>query len=74
MDGITIEMGDVKYPNIEVPLEGGDGNAAIIIARVARAIRYQYGDEAAQEFRDEAKASKSYDDLLQFVMRTVETS
>lgn len=64
---------DVKYPDIEVPLSGEDGNGAILISRVARAIRYQYGEAAADDFKNLAKASKSYDDLLQLIMGTVET-
>lgn len=74
MDGTIIIMSDIKYPDVEVPLSNEDGNAVIIISRVARAIKYQYGDEAVEDFKTEARKSKSYDELLQFIMGTVETS
>lgn len=64
---------DVRYPDVQVPLAGEEGNAVVLIARVARAIRYQYGEAAADDFKNLAKASKSYDDLLQLIMGTVET-
>ena len=63
---------DVKYPNVLVQLTGKDGNAFHIIGRVRAAMR-RAGIPAAEieAFSDEANASKSYDELLQFVMRTV---
>lgn len=60
-----------KY-DIEVELVGGDGNAFMIIGRVAKAVRREVSAEAADEFTQEATSCESYDDLLQLVMRTVE--
>ncbi len=62
------------YPDVHVQLSGEDGNAFGIIGRAAKAIRAVHGDDAAASFRDAATDSHSYDELLQFVMSTVEVS
>ena len=66
-------MSDIKYPDIEVELSGGDGNAMVIIARVSQAIRRAKGQAAASEFADEAM-SGDYDRVLQTAMRWVDVS
>lgn len=68
-------MGDtaVKYPDIHVQLIGQDGNAFSIIGRVASAIRRKHGAEAASTFTNEAMTNESYDDLLAYISRTVDT-
>lgn len=62
----------VKYPDLQVQLsQGVDGNAHVIVATVAKAIRREHGNEAAKEFTDAAWECSSYDGLLQLCMRTV---
>lgn len=65
-------MANPKYPNVRVQLSGEDGNAYAIIGMVAQALRRQVGNEAADEYREQALASESYDGLLQLTMQTVE--
>lgn len=64
----------VKYPDVHVQLSGRDGNAMLIIGRVAAALRQQVSGSAADEFAREAMDCDSYDELLAFVQRTVEVS
>jgi len=62
----------VRYPDIEVPLEGEDGNAFAIIGRVRKALRKaKVSQEEIDLFSTEAMAG-DYDNLLQTVMRWVE--
>ena len=63
---------DPKYPNVEVELTGQDGNVFNIIGRVRRELRRKVGPEEAAAFVKEATSQKSYDDVLQCVMRWVE--
>lgn len=62
-----------RYPNINVPLVGEDGNAFAILGRVSRAMRLA-GVPANERdaFVNEAKAG-DYDQLLATVMRWVNT-
>lgn len=62
------------YPNVEVELVGHDGNAFGIIGRVSKAIRQAHGAEASSAFSTQAMDCGSYDELLRFVMDTVEVS
>lgn len=64
---------NIKYPSITVELVGQDGNAFSILGRVQRAMRKAKvpPDEIAA-FMTEATGG-DYDNLLQVVMRTVET-
>lgn len=75
----------VKYPEIEAELVGGDGNAFAIIGGVSKAIKrqgvssgtFETQEEAyaaAAEYSKEAMESESYDALLQHAMRTVNVS
>ena len=64
---------EVKYPHVNVPLVGHDGNAFAIIGRVTRALRQANVPVAEIEaFRIEA-FNGDYDHLLQTVMKTVGT-
>lgn len=61
---------DPKYPDIEVELVGHDGNAFVVMGRVAKALRRTgHADEIA-EFQKECM-SDDYDHLLQTCMKWV---
>lgn len=64
---------DVKFPEIQVPLVGEDGNAFMIIGRVARALRRAGEAKAAEEFTEEAMKG-DYDHVLQTVLRYVDVT
>lgn len=54
----------MKYPDIEVRLVGGDGNAFIILGKVIRALKsHGIPQEEVNEFREQATAG-DYDHLL----------
>lgn len=61
------------YPEVTVRLSGEDGNVHHLIGLVARALRQAGHREAASEFTRDALRSTSYDDVLQLIMRTVDT-
>lgn len=72
---------EAKYPDIEVPMVGQDGNAFEIMSRVTSAMKEHVGPgevfetrqearQAAEEYREEAM-SGDYDNLLSVTMRTV---
>lgn len=61
-----------KYPNVHVKLVGTDGNANMLIAKVASAIRKSVGKAEATQFIKDAMDQKSYDALLVFMMETVD--
>lgn len=63
-----------RYPQVRVKLTGRDGNAHMIIGRVAVALRRKVGDSAADDFNVAAHTCGSYDEVLQLVMRTVRVS
>lgn len=58
----------VKYPNINIPLVGEDGNAFSILARVRTALRQNNLMGEWEAFHTEATAG-SYDNLLMTVMK-----
>lgn len=61
-----------KFPQVEVQLSGEDGNAFTIIAKVRAALREALvAPDEINRFQLEAIGSRSYDELLQYVMRTV---
>ena len=64
-------MADTTYP-VTVELVGTDGNAFALIGRVQKAIRREVGTEQATAFAAEAMEQGSYDELLRFIMQTVE--
>lgn len=61
-----------QYPAVRVKLTGTDGNAFAIIGRVHSALKKDISRVAADRFREKAFQCHSYDDLLQFVLSTVE--
>jgi hypothetical protein len=62
---------EVRYPEVEVPMIGEDGNALAIIGRVSKALgRAGVSPEEVEEFKNEAM-SGDYDELLQTVIRWV---
>lgn len=65
------EMAEVKYPNIEVKLIGGDGNAFAVLGKVSRALKNEGIDPA--DFMAEA-TSGDYDKLLATTMNWVSVS
>lgn len=62
-----------RFPDVEVQLVGLDGNAFAILGRVSDALRKAGAtSEEIDEFLAEAQ-SGDYDELLQTVMRWVDT-
>ena len=62
-----------RFPNINVPLVGEDGNAFAILGRVSKALnRGGATAKEVDEFIDEA-TSGDYDHLLATVQRWVDT-
>lgn len=61
-----------KYSDVSVDLSGVNGNAMAIMSVVSKGIRRVHGEEAAREYREAARASTSYDALIQHAMDTVE--
>lgn len=57
----------VKYPEVNVPLVGEDGNAFSILGRVKRIMRRAGIEDEWEEFHTEA-TSGDYDHLLMTVM------
>lgn len=63
---------DIKYPEINVPLVGEDGNAFSILGRVKRLMRRaDLPDSEWEAFHTEA-TSGDYNNLLMTVMRWFE--
>lgn len=60
-------MTDIKYPHINIPLVGEDGNAFSILGRVSRIMRRNGIHDKWNEFHAEA-TSGDYDNLLRTVM------
>lgn len=56
-----------KYPNINIPLVGEDGNAFSILGRVSRIMKRNSIHDQWDEFHTEA-TSGDYDNLLRTVM------
>ena len=64
----------VKYPNINIQLTGGDGNAFMVIGKVAKAMRQaKIPKEEITSFQQEAM-SGDYDHLLATAMKWVNVS
>lgn len=64
----------ITYPDVEVRLTGTDGNVFSVLGKVKSAISKKHGADAGEEFLDKAQGLGSYDEVLQFVMQTVEVS
>jgi hypothetical protein len=58
---------EVKYPEVNVPLVGEDGNAFSILGRVSRIMKRNGIHDKWDEFQTEA-TSGDYDNLLRTVM------
>jgi hypothetical protein len=65
-------MSTPTYPGLTVKLTGTDGNAFALIGVVRKSILRAHGSANADEFAKKALACKSYDELLAFLMETVE--
>lgn len=65
---------DVKFPDVEVTLSGADGNAFVLLGLCKKAIQQEHGSDAAKRWLDRAQESESYDDLLRFMMSTLDVS
>lgn len=61
-------MSEVKYPEINIPLVGEDGNAFSVLGRVMRVMKRKGMYAEWEEFHTEA-TSGNYDHLLLTVMR-----
>ncbi len=61
-----------KYPDVIVQLSGEDGNVFFIVGRVMKALRLAGHKEAADALPAQARACKSYDEVLQMVMGLVD--
>jgi hypothetical protein len=70
----TPAAGRPTHPHVQVRLTGSDGNAYAIIAKVAAALRREVDADAAATFTTAAFACRSYDELLQLAMTTVEVT
>lgn len=69
-----MDISEIRYPEVNVPLVGQDGNAFMIIGAVTRALRQAGASyEEQDEFRNEAM-SGDYNHLLQTVMAWVDVS
>lgn len=66
---------NIKYPHVKVVLTQCDGNAFALIGATNKALN-KAGVAKAEitEFTNAAYESRSYDALLQLIMRTVEVS
>lgn len=64
-----------KYPDVEVPLSGEDGNAVAMVTRVVLALRDEadIGRHETDRFRDEA-LSGDYNHVLDTIEKWVSVS
>jgi hypothetical protein len=60
-----------RYPQVRVRLAGGDGPVGILIGKVAVALRYRVGDQAADTFNAAAHACTTREQLLRLIRATV---
>jgi hypothetical protein len=61
-----------RYPQVRVRLAGGDGPVGILIGKVAVALRYRVGDQAADTFTAAAHACTTREQLLRLIHATVQ--
>lgn len=66
-------MSEPRY-DVEVELEGRDGNAALILGRVRKALQRAGAPEGEVKAFTAEATSGNYDHLLQTVMRWVNVS
>ena len=60
-----------RYPQVRVRLSTADGPAGILIGKVAVALRYRVGDQAADTFNVAAHACTTREQLLRLIRATV---
>jgi hypothetical protein len=60
-------VGEMKKPIVE--LTGEDGNVFFIIARTRKALKRAGLDQQSDDFTHAAHKAKSYDEVLQLVMK-----
>ena len=70
-DEITKEV-RIDYVEVDVDLEGEDGNAFAIMGRVSRALKNAGQREQADAFVKEAMSQTSYDNLIQLCFKYVD--
>tara|TARA_R110000803_G_scaffold97351_1_gene165503 strand:+ start:425 stop:625 length:201 start_codon:yes stop_codon:yes gene_type:complete len=63
-----------KFPEVEVPLTGEDGNAYFILGRVTKAMKKAGIAKADIDAYKEEATKGDYDHLLQTTMATVTTT
>lgn len=63
-----------RYPDIEVALNGEDGNIFFIIGRVTRALRRAGHADQISYFTNHITSSESYDEALERVGQWVSTT
>lgn len=67
-------MSEPRYPDVQVPLTGTDGNVFSIMGAVARELRRAgVSAEEIEQYREESM-SGDYDNLLATAMRWVDVS
>lgn len=59
-----------KHPEVEVQLTSEDGNAFLVLGRVAQALKHAGHEDEVRQFMEEATAG-DYDDLLATVQKWV---
>ena len=64
-------MDNIKYPEVEVPLVGEDGNAFAILGRVSSALRRAGVDKEERDAYYAEATSGDYDHLLRVTMNWV---
>lgn len=63
---------EIKYPDIEVDLSGGNGNAFAIMGAVSRALRRAGVDKAERDAFMAEATSGDYDHVIQTAMAWVD--
>lgn len=62
----------VMHEDVEVQLTGTDGNVFAVVGAVSKALKRAGYRDDAEAFEKQAFKSKSYDEVLQLVMQTVD--
>ena len=65
---------EIKYPDIEVDLSGGDGNAFAIMGAVSKALRRAGVDKAERDAFMAEATSGDYDHVIQTAMAWVDVT
>lgn len=70
---VTTRRPAPRYPHVHVRVSTVDGPVGILIGKVAVALRFRVGDEAADTFNHAAHACATRDDLMHLIRATVHT-